>query len=145
MIEQFLPFLKTKHHAAIINTSSGLAFVPLASAPIYCAAKAGLHSYTQSLRVQLHNTNIKVFELAPPLTTTPLLENLGSDTLNSQSPGVMQLDKMVSVALKRLEKDTDEIRPGMTNALKWMSRVAPNLMLSQLNKSVAQELAKERK
>jgi uncharacterized oxidoreductase len=145
MIEQFLPFLKTKRHAAIINTSSGLAFVPLASAPIYCAAKAGLHSYTQSLRVQLHNTNIKVFELAPPLTTTPLLENLGSDTLNSQSPGVMQLDKMVSVALKRLEKDTDEIRPGMTNALKWMSRVAPNLMLSQLNKSVAQELAKERK
>jgi uncharacterized oxidoreductase len=57
----------------------------------------------------------------------------------------MKLDKMVSVALKGLEKDTDEIRPGMTNALKWMSRVAPNLMLSQLNKSVAQELAKERK
>ena len=57
----------------------------------------------------------------------------------------MQLDKMVSVALKGLEKDTDEIRPGMTNVMKWMSRVAPNLMLSQLNKSVAQELAKESK
>jgi uncharacterized oxidoreductase len=145
MVEQFLPFLKTKRHAAIINTSSLLAFVPMASAPIYCAAKAGIHSYTQSLRIQLHNTNVQVFELAPPATTTPLLENLGSDTLNSQSPVVMQLDKMVSVALKRLEKDTDEIRPGMTNVMKWMSRVAPNLMLSQLNKSVAQELAKERK
>src|SRR5688572_14975761 len=70
MVEQFLPFLKSKQHAAIINTSSLLAFVPLASAPIYSAAKAGLHSYTQSLRVQLRNTNVKVFELAPPATIT---------------------------------------------------------------------------
>jgi uncharacterized oxidoreductase len=38
MVEQFLPFLKTKRHAAIINTSSGLAFLPLPSAPIYCAS-----------------------------------------------------------------------------------------------------------
>ena len=42
-------------------------------APIYCAAKAGVHSFTQSLRVQLKNTRIKVFELAPPMTQTPLL------------------------------------------------------------------------
>src|SRR5690349_24977395 len=105
----------------------------MASAPIYCAAKAGIHSYTQSLRIQLHNTNVQVFELAPPATTTPLLENLGSDTLNSQSPGVMKLDKMVSVALKGLEKDTEEIRPGMSNVVKWMSRFAPNIAMNQVN------------
>src|SRR5690349_12518055 len=114
----------------------------MASAPIYCAAKAGIHSYTQSLRIQLHNTNVQVFEIAPPATSTPLLENLGSDTLNSQSPVVMKLDKMVSVAMKGLEKDIDEIRPGMSNVMKWMSRVAPNFILKQVNKSVAQELAK---
>jgi uncharacterized oxidoreductase len=142
MVEQFLPFLKTKPHAAIINTSSLLAFVPMASAPIYSAAKAGLHSYTQSLRVQLQNTNVKVVELAPPATTTPLLKNLGSDTLNSNSPVVMRVDKMVSVALKQLEKDSSEIRPGMSNVMKWMSRFAPNFMLNQVNKSVADELAK---
>lgn len=49
MVEQFLPFLTTKPHAAVINVSSGLAFVPLPSAPIYCATKAALHSYTPNL------------------------------------------------------------------------------------------------
>lgn len=142
MVEQFLPFLKTKHHAAIINTSSGLAFLPLPSAPIYCAAKAGIHSYTQSLRVQLQNTNVKVFELAPPGTSTPLIDNFGSDAFNGNSRGVMKADKMVSVAMKGLGKDTYEIRPGTSNILKFMSRFAPNFMLKQLSKPVAKELAK---
>ena len=52
--------------AAIMNVSSGLAFVPLPISPVYCATKAGLHSFTESLRVQLKNTKVKVFELAPP-------------------------------------------------------------------------------
>jgi len=53
MVKQFLPHLKTKSEAAIMNVSSGLAFVPLAISPVYCATKAGLHSFTESLRVQL--------------------------------------------------------------------------------------------
>ena len=43
----------SKNRRRIVNVSSGLAFVPFPVAPIYCAAKAGLHSFTQSLRVQL--------------------------------------------------------------------------------------------
>jgi uncharacterized oxidoreductase len=142
MVEQFLPFLTTKPHAAIINTSSGLAFVPLPSAPIYCATKAALHSYTQSLRVQLHDTHVKVFEVAPPPTSTPLMDNFGSDSFNSQSSGVMNVDKMVRAALRGLEKDTEEIRPGVSNVLKVMSRLAPTLMLRQLSRPVDREIAK---
>src|SRR5215472_11251481 len=95
-----------------------------------------------SLRVQLQNTNVKVFELAPPPTSTPLMENFGSDSFNSQSPGVVKVDKMVRAALKGLEKDTYEIRPGVSNVLKVMSRLAPTLMLRQLSRPVARELAK---
>src|SRR6266852_8412848 len=73
MVKQFLPHLKTKSKAAIMNVSSGLAFVPLPISPVYCATKAGLHSFTESLRVQLKNTKVKVFELAPPATQTELL------------------------------------------------------------------------
>src|SRR5258708_29096996 len=68
MVKQFLPHLKTKSEAAIMNVSSGLAFVPLPISPVYCATKAGLHSFTESLRVQLKNTKVKVFDLAPPAT-----------------------------------------------------------------------------
>src|SRR6266446_1041556 len=56
MVKQFLPHLKTQSEAAIMNVSSGLAFVPLPISPVYCATKAGLHSFTESLRVQLKNT-----------------------------------------------------------------------------------------
>lgn len=142
MVEQFLPYLKTKQNAAIVNVSSGLAFLPLASAPVYCATKAGIHSYTQSLRVQLQGTNVKVFELAPPPTSTPLMDNFGSDTSNGSSQGVMKVDKMVNIAMKGLGSDTYEIRPGVSNILKLMSRLAPGFMFRQLSKPVAKELAK---
>jgi uncharacterized oxidoreductase len=72
MVKQFLPLLKAQPHAAIVNVSSGLAFTPFPISPVYGATKAGLHSFTQSLRVQLKNTSVKVFELAPPSTQTPL-------------------------------------------------------------------------
>ncbi len=49
MVKQFLPHLKTKSQAAVMNVSSGLAFVPLPISPVYCATKAGLHSFTESL------------------------------------------------------------------------------------------------
>src|ERR1700716_4681525 len=64
MVKQFLPHLKTKSEAAIMNVSSGLAFVPLPTSPVYCATKSGLYSFTESLRVQLKNTKVKVFDLA---------------------------------------------------------------------------------
>src|ERR1700761_9469114 len=66
MVQQFLPQLKRQKAAMIVNVPSGLAFVPLPLKPIYCATKAALHSYTQSLRVQLTHSSIKVVELAPP-------------------------------------------------------------------------------
>src|SRR6202167_2817330 len=118
MVKQFLPHLKTKSEAAIVNVSSGLAFVPLPISPVYCATKAGLHSFTESLRVQLKNTKVKVFDLAPPATETELLTSGDPDDLKGVS--VMKVDDMVAVALKGMEKDLLEIRPGQANQLKLM-------------------------
>src|SRR5260370_24905168 len=81
MVKQFLPHLKTKSEAAIINVSSSLAFVPLPISPVYCATNAGLHSITESLRVQLKNTKVKVFELAPPATQTELLGDFNPEDI----------------------------------------------------------------
>jgi uncharacterized oxidoreductase len=58
--------------AAVLTVSSGLAFVPMALTPTYCATKAAIHSYTQALRYQLQDTNVQVIELVPPFTQTEL-------------------------------------------------------------------------
>lgn len=68
-----LPTLKKQPKATIVTVTSGLAFLPLAGTPTYCATKAAIHSWTQSLRYQLRNTNIEVLELAPPYVQTELL------------------------------------------------------------------------
>lgn len=67
-----LPHLAKQPRARIVNTSSGLAFVPRASFPTYCATKAGVHSYSVSLRHQLRKTPTDVLELAPPALRTEL-------------------------------------------------------------------------
>ena len=140
MVTQFLPHLKAQKNAAIVNVSSGLAFVPFPIAPIYCAAKAGVHSFTQSLRVQLKNTRIKVFELAPPVTETPLLAgNFHFDEVKGVHP--MNVGKMVEDTIRGLRKNHLEIRPGRSNLLKLMSRVAPDFILNRLSKPVNAMLA----
>jgi uncharacterized oxidoreductase len=141
MVKQFLPHLKVVNSAAIVNVSSGLAFVPCPIAPIYCATKAGLHSFTLSLRAQLKNTSIKVFELAPPATQTPLLTTEGFTPEDMKGAQIMDLHKMVADAIDGLKNDRLEIRPGQSNILKLMSRIAPQFILKQLSKSVDPMLA----
>lgn len=63
--------LLARPDAAIINVTSGLAFVPLVATPTYNATKAALHSYTMSLRQQLRG-RVEVIELVPPAVQTEL-------------------------------------------------------------------------
>jgi uncharacterized oxidoreductase len=68
-----LPHFEKQPRAAIMTVSSGLAFVPLALTPTYCATKAAIHSWSESLRYQLKSTNVEVVELAPPYVQTELM------------------------------------------------------------------------
>jgi uncharacterized oxidoreductase len=140
MVQIFMPHLLTKKEAAIINVSSGLAFIPFPASPIYSAAKAGLHAYTRILRIQLKQTNIKVFELAPPSTETPLLDAFTGLVDSSQN---MAVDKMVSIAIKGILNDNMEIKPGASKILKIMSRLAPETMLNFLDKTLQKARAKK--
>ena len=73
VLNAFLPLLLRQDEAAVVNVSSGLAFVPLPVTPTYNATKAAIHSWTQSLRVQLAGTGVQVVELVPPAVRTDLM------------------------------------------------------------------------
>jgi uncharacterized oxidoreductase len=139
MIQRFLPQLKKMPSAAIVNVSSGLAFVPLPSAPVYCATKAAMHSFSRSLRVQLRKTTVKVFELAPPATETGLFD---AKAPGMEQVALMKVDALVRDFLKGFERDQLEIRPGQANQLKLMNRLAPEFIFAQLTKPMDRLLGK---
>ena len=92
-----LPHLEMQAAAAIVNVSSGLAFLPLALTPTYSATKAAIHSYTMSLRYQLRKTHIEVVELAPPYVATDLMDG-------RNDPRAMPLDQFIAEAMLILQR-----------------------------------------
>ena len=93
-----LPHLLGQQHATIMTVSSGLAFLPLAMTPTYCATKAAIHSYSQTLRYQLTDTNIQVLELVPPWVQTELM-GLGQAT----EPRAMPLKDFINEVMEILK------------------------------------------
>ncbi len=93
-----LPHLLSKPEAAVLTVSSGLAFLPRAGFPTYCATKAAIHSYSQSLRLQLRGTPVQVIELAPPYVQTEL-----TGPHQATDPNAMPLGEYISETMTLLE------------------------------------------
>ena len=107
-----LPFLLTRPKPVIITVTSGLAFVPLAITPTYCATKAAIHSYTQSLRYQLRDTPVQVIELAPPYVQTELM-GPGQAT----DPNAMPLKDFIAETMQIL-RDDPEVKEVLVERVK---------------------------
>ena len=132
MVQQFLPHLRGRGQSAIVNVSSGLAFVPLAISPVYSAAKAALHAYTRALRVQLAGSGVRVFEVAPPPVETRLMHAEFEAELKG-SKG-MTVEALAHAEIVGIERGREEIRPGLANMLNAMSRIAPQFMFRQMTR-----------
>ena len=94
-----LPHLRAQAASAVINVSSGLAFVPMAATPTYSATKAALHSYSLSLRKQLQKTATEVIEIIPPYVQTTLMGDH-----QAGDPNAMPLDAFLSETLELLQR-----------------------------------------
>ncbi|WP_066795367.1 SDR family oxidoreductase [Sphingomonas soli] len=92
-----LPHLMGQAKATIATVTSGLAFVPLAITPTYSATKAALHSWTESLRHQLKDTNVEVIEIAPPGVQTDLMPG------HAENPAWMPLDAFITETMGQFE------------------------------------------
>ena len=108
-----IPHLRAQSHAHIVNVTSGLAFVPMARLPIYCATKAALHSFTLSLREQLKTESIEVTEVIPPAVKT----NLGG----SHDFGA-ELDEFTDSVVKQLAAGVAEVTFGASVQLSRISQ-----------------------
>lgn len=115
-----LPTLKQQEQATILTTTSGLAFVPRSQYPTYCASKAFLHSWLQSLRTQLRDTSVEVLELAPPYVQTEL-----AGPSQATDPAAMPLDEYISEVMNIIaapHAPSDEILVRRVKGLRWAEK-----------------------
>ena len=132
MVQRFLPDLLLRPEALIVNVTSGLAFEPFQIAPIYSATKAGLRAYTKCLRAQLDRTSVRVVEVAPPGTETPLFRGEFAAEMANQKG--MAVATLVERMIQGIEAGYSDIRPGLARVLWLASRLAPTAMFNQLAK-----------
>lgn len=119
LIGQLLPRLLERPEAAIVNVTSGLAIAPRSGGPVYCATKAGLRSFTQSLRHNLKNTRVHVIEALPPVVDTAMTAARESKKMSAQDCAAQIVDAIVA--------DKDEANVGMVKALRFVYSISPAL------------------
>ena len=126
----FLPHLLKQETAAILNVTSGLAFVPLAMVPVYSATKAAFHSFTLSLRHHLSKTPVQVIEVAPPAVDT----DLGGPGLHKEG---VPLDQFADAAFEGLRRGDPEVTFGFSEKTSKGSRQELDQIFSRMNPAPA--------
>jgi uncharacterized oxidoreductase len=132
LIGAFTEHLQSQLDATIITVSSGLAFTPLKATPSYNASKAAIHMLSESIRLQLAGSTVKVKELVPPAVRTALVPG------HEESPMAMPLDEFVAevVALLQNQPDATEIQVERVKFLRYgEARGDYDQVIAALNRS----------
>jgi len=114
-----LPILTGNHKAAILNVNSGLAIAPKAGSAVYCASKAALNSFSQSLQYQLSQTNIRVLQAFLPLVDTQMTAGRGQSKLTAK--------EVATRLIKGIEKQIPRHDIGKVKLLRFIDRIIPSL------------------
>ena len=121
-----IPHFRGKRRSAIVNVTSGLAFVPLAAVPVYCATKAAMHSFTLSLRQQLADTPIEVVEIIPPAVNTDL-GGAGSHTFGEP------LEAFADAVFEQLRAGKDEATYRFSEEASRASHTERQVIFERMN------------
>lgn len=123
----FLPHLLQKRAANIVFITSALALVPKESAAIYCAGKAALHSFAQTLRWQLENTPVRVIDLMPPLVETAMTAGRGHGKISAET--------LAEAFWQGFMRQDGHICVGKSRWLARIRRISPTLAARLMRKS----------
>lgn len=119
LIARLLPGMLARPEAAIVNVTSGLAIAPRAGGPVYCATKAGLRSFTLSLRHNLRASNVHVIEALPPVVDTAMT---AARSTKKMSPG-----QCAAQIVDAIESNKAEANIGIVKFLRMVYSVSPAL------------------
>ena len=125
----FVEHLKRQPEAYIINNSSVLAYLPLATTALYSATKAAIHSYSLSQRFMLRDTSVKVLEIAPPWVDTDLIHKSGDER-------AMPLGEFIEETLIKLETATTEVLVDRVLPLRANQGANEHGLIEQFNLSL---------
>jgi short-subunit dehydrogenase involved in D-alanine esterification of teichoic acids len=117
-----LPVLMRQPEAAVVNVSSLLGTIPKKSAPVYCATKAAVHAFSKSLRYQLSDTTVKVFEAVPPLVDTEMAQDQAGPKITPEA--------LAQEVLRGIHRDRYEIQVGRAKILIPLYRLIPAVVES---------------
>lgn len=121
-----LPHLSRQPEAYVVNVTSGLAFVPKRTAAVYSATKAGLHLFTDALRVQMAGSSLHVIEAVMPLVDTPMTAGRGRGKISADDAAAQLLDG-VSRGTPRILVGKARLVPVLQ---RWMPGVLARVMQS---------------
>jgi uncharacterized oxidoreductase len=126
LIRMMYPIISRHPNAAIINITTGLAYIPRADYPFYNSTKSALHAFTKVLRHQVSHQHVKIIEVLFPAVDTPW--HNGNPPKIAISP-----QKAVDEMIAGLEKGKTEIRVAGAKILYLLSRVAPAFAFRKIN------------
>ncbi|HWD02865.1 MAG TPA: SDR family NAD(P)-dependent oxidoreductase [Amycolatopsis sp.] len=134
VLDAFTPHLLARGSGTILTVSSGIAFLPFPLMATYGATKAGVHSYTESLRAHLAGTGVEVAELVPPAVATPAMVKL--------NPAAMPVEAYLDEVMEQLaaEPTPREILASGAPPLRWAERDGTYLELLERRSQVLDTL-----
>ena len=117
-----LPLLLQSQQPRIVNVGSIAGVLPRGSTPVYCATKAGLRMFGNSLRHALAGTSVRVIDVIPPPVDTEMARSLD---LPKQSPSSFARE-----ALRRIERSQGgELAFGPNRLTLRIHRCSPRLAM----------------
>lgn len=120
LTQALLPHLQSKQQAWVVSITSGLGFAPKRTSAVYSATKAGLHLFSEGLRVQLQGSAVRVVEAVMPLVDTAMTQGRGSAKISPT--------QAANEVIAGLHKGHAVVWVGKARAVPLLQRLAPALL-----------------